>query len=44
MSTIEEQPEEKVQACDYCRMALHSKCVNKTRSLERCTCDCARGY
>lgn len=38
------QQETAIPACDWCRAAMHHKCVNKTRVTGVCACDCERGY
>lgn len=42
MDTIE-KPEGKMEVCDWCRMAIHTKCVMKTRVTGVCICQCERG-
>lgn len=46
MATVdrqEQEPQDAVPACDWCRMGLHKKCV-KSKLHGFCVCDCERGY
>jgi hypothetical protein len=39
----EQEPQDAVPACDWCRMGLHKKCT-KGNIHSTCICDCERGF
>lgn len=40
----ENEPYEKIEACNWCLMGLHKKCERLTHAQSFCACDCERGY
>lgn len=45
MATVEpNQPQGEMEVCDWCRCAMHHKCIKNGRVTAICLCDCTRGY